>query len=280
MKNQEISPPPLTHQKKKNQDFLLFLENWRHRVACPRRNDPQELSNNGPLRTGYVFVPWPHPHLAATSLCFTYQAHLKTPQRNEASKIPSSLVLNHLPWPAFHSTSQKVPKTWRFWNRDWFPVCGFDSSTWSNTWHNFLRLPVFPAHFAPTLLHQEGLLMFHAAAAATLRQPQKPSWRLPICLALTVCLSLLWFPTHSFFQGPPGGWPSNFVSCFHPWYHLLDLTTELSSCFNSGPVCLKPCLWLFVLTKSSAKPSSSSWKYISQSSAHCYNQRILNISRT
>ena len=50
------NPFPHSHTKK-NQDFLLFLKNWRiwrHWVACPHCSDPQELSNNGPLWTRYV----------------------------------------------------------------------------------------------------------------------------------------------------------------------------------------------------------------------------------
>lgn len=107
-------------------------------------------------------------------------------------------------------------------------------------------------------------------------QPQNQATDTPTWFAITLYLSLLLFPTHHFFQGPSGCF--NFVSCFHPWNHPLDLTIEFTfSCFKSWTLFLKLCLWLFLLRKSSTQSSSSSYKCIRMILA-AINKQIADIS--
>lgn len=237
MKIGEYPPPTHTPKKSGFPAFLEKLEDLETLLYVHCCNDPQELSNSG--LTGHVPLA-PSPPSLLPCFCFTYQAHLKTPQRNEASKIPSSLVLNHLPWPAFHSTSQNFPRLGGSEIVTDFLLLGFDSSTWSNTWHNSLRLPVFPACFAPALYTRRPI---HIPCCW---QPQKRGQRLPSGW-LSPYLSLPSSP-HSFFQGPPGDWPSNSVSWFPFLKSSLGLNHRIKLLFQLWPVSLKLCLWL-VLTK-------------------------------
>lgn len=215
-------------------------------AACTYGNNPQELSSFSPLWTGHV----PPPHLSFYLLLLYLLGPSQDSTENEAPKIPQSLVLNHLPWPVSCSTSQHVPKRWRFWYPNWFPVWVFDSTPWLDTWHHSSRLPVLPAS-AP--LNQE--IARHVPCCW---QPQNQATGTPAWFALTLYLSLLLFPTHHFFQGSPDCWSFNFVSGFHPWNHPLDLTLEFSSYFTSWLLSLKLCLWLFLLTKSSTQFTFSS----------------------
>jgi hypothetical protein len=174
---------------------------------------------------------WLIPTWLASFLSFTCQAYSQDSTENDASKIPPSLVLDYLPWPVSCPASQHVPKPWRFWRHDWFPVCGFDSSPWPEAWHHSPRLPMLPAHPALAPLNQEDSPMFY-----TLGSRESQATGTLTGLALIFYLSLILFPTPHFFQGLPGCRLFK-LSCFLPWNHLLDLTAEFnSSCLDSLPI--------------------------------------------
>lgn len=84
---------------------------------CPHGNSPQELRGSCPLGQGMSPCLGPIPTWPATFFYLPGSSWDST--ENEASKIPRSLVLNHLPWPVSrptsHSISQHIPKPWMFY---------------------------------------------------------------------------------------------------------------------------------------------------------------------